>query len=167
VLPNDRRDEDDTTRATFDHVLQRRLSHVERTGQVHFENRAPVILRHLQGHLVHGDDCIVDQDVEPPVLVEHFLDHPAAVLRLGDVALVDRGSHLFTEALIELGHELLRPSRVRAVSSSDRGPLGSQAPTDRGPDAAGPTSDECNPASELVTDKGRLFNGCRGSVDGD
>ena len=63
------------------HVLQCRLGHVERPGEVHREHRVPVLDRHLHGHLVDGDAGVVDEDVEAAVLVEHLLDDPAAVLR--------------------------------------------------------------------------------------
>jgi hypothetical protein len=44
----------------------------------------------IRGHRpVHGDAGVVDEDVEPSVLVDHLADDASAVGRIGDVALVN------------------------------------------------------------------------------
>jgi hypothetical protein len=47
----------------------------------------------LVGHLGHGpvdrDAGVVHQDVDPALLVDHLVQHPAAVIGIADVALVN------------------------------------------------------------------------------
>src|SRR5450759_3767526 len=164
-LANDRGHEDDATGPAFDHVLQRRLSHVERTRQVHRKNRVPVLYRHLHGHLVHRDTRVVDQDVDPAVLLEHLLDHPAAVFGVGDVALVDGCAPGTVEVPRELLDELIRTVLVPAVPRGDRGALAGQAPADRGADTPGASGDQGHPTGELVAyDSGGWFDNGRADV---
>src|SRR5664280_2789615 len=164
-LADDRGDEDDATGAAFNHVFQRRLSHVERAGQVHGNDLVPLLHRHLHRHLVHGDTGIVDQDVDPPVLVEHLLDHPAAVVWVGHVALVDCRAPGPVEVTLELFDELLCPFPVPAVPGGNRGALAGQAPADSGADPPGPSGDQCDSPRELLADhSGGWFNNGRADV---
>ena len=71
------------------HVPQRRLGQVEGAGEVDVDDLAPVVVGHLEHGPVGGDARVVDQDVEPAVLVDDLLDRPPAVVGIADVALVD------------------------------------------------------------------------------
>src|SRR5664280_807911 len=161
-LADDRGDKDDATGAAFDHVLQRRLGHVEGAGQVHRKNGVPFFYGHLHGHLVHGDTGVVDQDVDAAVLVEDLLDHPAAVFRFGDVALVDGDAPRALEVALELLDETLCVVPVSAASGSNRSTLAGQAPADRRADTPGPPGDQGDPTRELLTDYsgGWFDDGC-------
>jgi hypothetical protein len=101
------------------------------------------------------------------VLVEHLLDHPAAVFRFGDVALVDGRSPGAVEVALELLYEQLCVVPVSAVSSGDGRALAGQAPADRRADPTGPSGDQGNSTRELLTDySGGLFDdGCADVVN--
>src|ERR1019366_6333480 len=98
----------------------------------------------------HGDTSVVDQDVDPAVLVEDLADHPAAVLGLGDVALVDGRAPGGVEVALEILEELLGIFPVSAVASGDGRTLACQAPRDSRADAAGSSSDQGNSSRELL-----------------
>ena len=93
-LGRDRRDVDDPPGASRDHVLDRRLGHVEGAREVHLQHLVPVGRRHLRNGLVDRDARVVDEDVEPAVLLDHLLDDALAVLRVADVALMQRQRRL-------------------------------------------------------------------------
>src|SRR5918998_6497357 len=71
-LPDDRGDHHDPPAAAFQHVLERGLRQVEGAGQVDVDDPSPVVVGHLQHGAVDGDAGVVDQDVEPAVLLDHL-----------------------------------------------------------------------------------------------
>ena len=73
-----------------EHVRDRRLGHVEGARQVHLQHFVPVAGGHLRDGFVDRDARVVDEDVQPAVLLDHLLDYALAVLRVADVALVQR-----------------------------------------------------------------------------
>src|SRR6266851_4111696 len=87
-LADDRGHVDDPAGAVLDHVLDRGLGHEEGAGQVDRDDLLPVLVGHLGHGPVDGDPGVVHQDVEPAVLVDHLVQHPAAVIGLTDVAVV-------------------------------------------------------------------------------
>jgi len=103
-------------------VPERGLGHVERAGQVDGEDLVPVSRGQVQGELVDRDAGVVDEDVEPTVLIDHFPHHPPAVLGLGDIPLVNREPHRSTETALEIGGEGLGAFGVAAVSGGQDGP---------------------------------------------
>src|SRR5207244_10505671 len=158
-LPDDRRDVDDPAGAALEHVLQRRLRHEERAGEVDAEDLVPVLVGHLQNRLVAGDPGVVDEDVQPPVVVDDLLDGPPAVLRGAHVALMDAGADA---VLRELVLERLRTLAVAAVAGGDRGPLHREALADRGADATRPAGDHRDAALQLLAARAGEAALCRG-----
>ncbi len=120
---------------------QGRLGQVERPGQVDVDDLAPVLVAHLEHRPVGGDAGVVDQDVEPAVLLDHLGDAATAVLGRADVAPVHRQAPV-GEGVGEGPGELLGGLLVAAVAGGDVGALGRQAAADRRSDAPGPAGHE-------------------------
>jgi hypothetical protein len=89
-LPDDRGDVHDPPGPALDHVVKHRLGHEERAGEVDGDDLVPVLVGHLEDRLVRGDPRVVDEDVQPAVVLDDLADRAPAVLRRADVALVDR-----------------------------------------------------------------------------
>ena len=68
-LADHRRDVDDAAGLRLQEVARRRLAAVERARQVDVERPLPVFLLGAQEQAVDGDAGVVDEHVEPPVLL--------------------------------------------------------------------------------------------------
>ena len=121
-LPDDRGDHHDAPAAALEHVPQRGLGQVEGPGQVDVDHPAPVVVGHLEHGPVDGDAGVVDQDVQPAVLLDHLGDGAAAVVGGGDVAAVDGDVAVRVGAGEVLGEHSARSS-VAAVPGCDVGAL--------------------------------------------
>src|SRR5215467_14095460 len=132
-LPDHRGHVDDPAGAAPEHVLERVLGHEERAGQVDRDHLLPVVIGHLGHDLVDRDPGVVDQDVEPAVLLDDLADHPAAVVGVTDVPLVHGGplSRVFGG---HAGVELLRALAAPPVTGRDVRALGGQLLADGGAD---------------------------------
>ena len=95
--------------------------------------------RHLQHGLVDRDAGVVDEDVEPAVLLDHLAHGSAAVIGRADVALVNAGVQ---PVLAELVANACGVLLVSAVAGGDWRALLGQAAADRCPDAAGAARDQ-------------------------
>jgi hypothetical protein len=84
--------------------------------------------------LVAGDPGVVDQDVQPPVRLDHLVDGAAAIAGLSHVALVDAhgGAVRAREGLAELARRLV----VARVARCEHRALAGQAAADGRTDAA-------------------------------
>ncbi len=125
-------------------MLDRGLGHEEGAGQVDRDDLLPVLVGHLGHGPVDRDAGVVDQDVDPAVLVDHLVQDPAAVVRAADVALV-HGDPLAGEVGHGGGEELLRGFGAAPVARRDVGALAGQFTADGGADAAGPSGDQGHP----------------------
>src|SRR5215468_9642753 len=126
---------DDPPGAAPEHVLKRVLGQEERTGQVDRDDPLPVVVGHLGHGPVDGDPGVVDQDVEPAMLVNDLADHPAAVIGVPDVPLV-QGDGAAGVAVRHGGKELPGALLMPPVAGCDIGALAGQEVADGGPDAA-------------------------------
>jgi hypothetical protein len=95
----------------------------------------PVLHAHLADGAVDGDAGVVDQDVQPAVLLEHLLDDPFAVGGDADVALVDG------RPLVGGGERLGRVGPVGVADGHLHPPAGEPG-ADRQADPAGSAGDE-------------------------
>ena len=59
----------------------------ERRGQMHVENRVPLVVGHLLDHAVPGVAGVVDEDVAAAEAVDRGLDDALAEVGRGDVAV--------------------------------------------------------------------------------
>src|SRR6476661_588863 len=134
-LADDRADVDDAPGSAVEHVLQDRSGQVERTGEVHLDDAVPVVRGHPADGLVRGDACVVDQDVEAPVLVEDLADDTFAVLDRADVALVHAAAGMGLPE--QVGGFL-----VAGVPGGDGHPAGGEPVADRRADAPDTAGDQ-------------------------
>src|SRR5918997_6509283 len=148
-LADDRGDHHDPPAAALEHVPERGLRQVEGARQVDFDDPAPVVVGHLQHGAVDGDARVVDQDVEPAVLLDDLGDGAPAVVGVRDVALV-HGEALVGEVAAELLAEALGGLVVAAVAGGDVGALGGHAAADGRTDPPGAAGHERHAAGELV-----------------
>src|ERR1035437_7905824 len=144
-LADDRRDVDDPSRPALNHVRQHRLRHEERAREVDRDHLVPILVGHLQDRLVDRDPSVVDQDVEPPMRVNHFLDGAATVLGRTDITLMDARVNVMAAQQIQ---ELVGAIGVAAVAGGgDRALLG-EAAADRRADAARTAGYERDPSMQ-------------------
>jgi hypothetical protein len=118
-------------------VRQRGLGKVEDAGEVDRQHLVPAVVGHLGDRAVGRDARVVDENVEPPVLLDDLGDRAPAVIARGDVTLVQR--HLDALADVpgaEFFGEGLGPGQVASLAGRDRRTLARQALADRGADAA-------------------------------
>src|ERR1039457_4345769 len=157
-LADDRGHVDDPPGAALDHVLHCRLGHEEGAGQVDGDDPLPVLVGHLRHGPVDRDARVIDEDVEPAMLVDDLLQHPAAVIGRTDIALVqgDPAARVFRGHDFE---ELLGGLLVAPVPGGDGGALLGQALADGRPDAAGPPGHQDHPVAELACCFLLLFHG--------
>jgi hypothetical protein len=123
-------------------VLERRLRHVEGARQIDAQDLVPVVDRHAQNRPVHGDAGVVDEDVEPSVLLDHLADDASAVVRIADVAPVNARAGA---AVPDRVAELLGAREIRRVPSGDRRAAPRQSARDGGADAARTACDQRHP----------------------
>src|SRR5581483_10136608 len=112
-------------------------------GEVDREHLVPVLVGHLQDGLVDRDARVVDEHVEPAMLLDHLLDSPPAVLGRADVAAMDAG---VSAVLVQLANEVLRVVAAPQVAGGDDGALRGEAARNRRADAARAAGDEYDPA---------------------
>src|ERR1019366_9315636 len=125
-LADDRGDVDDPSRAALNHVRQHRLGHEERAREVDRDHLVPILVGHLQARLVDRDPCIVNEDVEPPMRVNHFLDGATTVLGRTDITLMDTRVNVMAAQQIQ---ELVGALSVPAVTGGhDRDPSMQSSP---------------------------------------
>src|ERR1019366_380996 len=158
-LADDRGDVDDPSRPAFNHVRQHRLGHEERAREVDRDHLVPILVGHLQDRLVDRDPGIVDQDVEPPMRVNHFLDGAATVLARTDITLVDTRVDVMAAQLVQ---QLAGTLSVPAVTGGDDRALLGKAAADRRSDtprAAGHERDASVQSSPAVVGRERLGSG--------
>jgi hypothetical protein len=132
-LTRDRRDVDDAPRATLDHVLERRLGHVKSARRIDAQDLVPVVDGHAQDRPVHGDAGVVDEDVEPAVLLDHLADDAKAVVRIAHVAPVNARP---CATVLDRVAELLGAREIRREPSADRRATMCQPPRAGGADTA-------------------------------
>src|SRR5213592_1115337 len=128
-----------------DHGTDRGLGTVEDAGQVGAQDPLPVLLLEPQEERVHGHARIVDEEVEPPVLVNDVL-HPDTH-RLG-VADVEAGRGRAAAGGGDQAHRLFGRGRVLAEVDHRRRPGGRKAQRDGAPDAARAAGHERDLAGE-------------------
>ena len=80
-LPAHRGDVDDPARPPLAHVRQHQLDQARRPEQVDLELVAGLVERHVLGSAVEPEPGVVDQDVDPGLLVEDRL-HDALQIRV-------------------------------------------------------------------------------------
>src|SRR5262249_48657611 len=152
-LADDGADVHDAPAASLEHVVEHRLHHVEAAREVHSEHGVPVIDRHLPDGLVDVDAGVVDQEVDPTLLVQHLFDDAAAGFGRRDIALMDR--HRPALRTLVCCKRFCR-FLVAIVASRHMGAGVRETLGDRRADAAAPTGHECNFALEhggLLTPK--------------
>jgi len=124
--------------------VPRGLGHKEGAGQVDRDDLLPVLVGHLGHGPVDGDTGVVDEDVDPAVLLFHLAQHPAAVIGVADVALVNGDPQVWV-LRANVGQELLRGLVVVPEAGRDVRALVGQFMADGGADTAGAAGDKCHP----------------------
>ena len=136
-----------------EHVRDRRLGHVEGARQVHLQHLVPVGRGHLRDRLVDRDARVVDEDVEPAVLLDHLLDYALAVLRVADVALVQRKrASLGLDRLAQFVGARL----IRGVAGCDSRAVRGECVADRRADPPGAAGDQGDPSGEIAVARSGL-----------
>jgi hypothetical protein len=85
--------------------------------EVDADHAVPLVLGHVHEHPVAGDAGVVDEDVEAAELVDRLPDHRLRLAEVGDVRAVRDG---LTALRLDLGDDLLRRRRVRALARERR-----------------------------------------------
>ena len=108
----------------LDHLLLRGAHRVERSLQVRVDDGVPVLVAHLEEHVVADDPGARDEDVERAAVRDRGLDRGLDVLALRHVAAngvtADRRRRLLRRRLVEVGDDDRRPLATRAASPSRR-----------------------------------------------
>src|SRR5580658_6139633 len=117
-LADHRGNADDPAAAPFQHVLERGLGHEERARQVDRDHLLPVFVGHLGHRPVDRDPGVVDQDVQPAMLIDDLAQHAPAITGRADVPVVhcDPPPRMFGR---HAGHELLRALMTAPVAGRD------------------------------------------------
>ncbi len=111
---------------------------VEGALQVHPDDPVPLFLGHLPNHAVPVHSGVVDQDVQPTELVEHFLHHRLGVVEAGHIGLDGQGAAAHAANRLGKFHCQLG---ALVVVESDVGAVGGQVQHDGPPD---PPRAACN-----------------------
>src|SRR6185436_12700876 len=128
-LADERGHVDDPTAAARDHVGEGGLGHKKRAGQVDRQHRVPVLVGHRRHSPVDGNAGVVDQDVDPAVLVDDLGEGAPAVRSGRYVALVQAGA--YAQLLLEVVGECLRMRTVASVTGGNGGVLVAETTTNR------------------------------------
>ena len=98
------------------YAAAKRLRH-EVTLEVDVDDRVPLLLGHVEAHLVAEDPGVVDEDVEPAELVDRLRDQRLAAVPGRDVVEVGDGLPAGGDDLVD---DLLGRALVRALTASPR-----------------------------------------------
>src|SRR5581483_1522527 len=121
--------------------------------QVHVDNRVPLGLVHVHEHSVAEDARVVDEDVEPAVLLDRVRDEPPRAGEIRDVLVVGDGGGA---ELLDLCHHRLRSGGVASLAGEGRAeivddhtrPRAGECECVLAPDAAPGARDDCDLAVE-------------------
>jgi 16S rRNA C967 or C1407 C5-methylase (RsmB/RsmF family) len=127
-------------------VVEERTQDAERCGQVHVDDRVPLLVAHLLDHAVPGVAGVVDQDVAAAEGVDGSLHHPLAEILCRDVAVARHRTPAH-----RLDHRLDRLEARRLVEVVDhhRRAIARQPQRDLPPDAPARSGDDRHLAVEL------------------
>jgi hypothetical protein len=117
----------------------------------------PVVDGHAQDRTVQREAGVVDEDVEPAVLLDHLTDDALAVVRVADIPLVDRRAR---PTILDRVTELLGARDVRGESGCDRSATMRQPPRDGGPDPARTAGDQRHTTGERILVLRMVQPGC-------
>ena len=142
------------------------LAEVEVALEVDVEDDVPLLLRHVEDHLVAKDAGVVDDDVEAAEGVERLLHHAVSGLEVGDVVVVRDG---VAAHLLDLGDDLVGGALLAAgagggateVVDDDASALGREAKRLAAANAASGAGDDGDFAFEPVThDRASSYGRC-------
>ena len=124
---------------------ERSMGGVEQPEQVQVHHLLPLFQRGVQDGAEEHDPSVVDDRVQPPVLVHRAFDHGPGLIPVGDVCLEHQDPALGADPLGQ---------RLEAVTppggNGHRRPLGGQGERGRLPDPARCAGDEGNRVSQSI-----------------
>lgn len=135
----DRADVDDGTCAVLDHGGQDGLAESEGSHEVNVPQAGDILFRCIPYGSDVTDSGIIDEDIAAAVVfIEHHLNEAPAILRAGDIGLVDFG---FTTGRQDKFQSIGGGGFI-AVGEVDQSALGGEGLGDGGPDAGAGSGDD-------------------------